>query len=135
MKRLNIMLADDHAEFRRVVREFLSRLPNVGNVYEVSDGQEAVDANEVLHPDIILMDIAMPGLNGLEATRIIKEKHPQTRVVIATMHDSPMYKQHAQEVKADAVFFKPKMKENLEALLGRHDLIVSSVLSEDGFPF
>ncbi|HWP81421.1 MAG TPA: response regulator transcription factor [Bacteroidota bacterium] len=130
MKKLNIMLADDHPEFRRVVREFLSRLPNVGNVYEVSDGHEAVHANEVLHPDIIVMDIGMPVMNGLEATRIIKEKHPETRVVIATMHDNPMYKQHAIEVKADGFFFKAQLKENLEAMLGSQHSPVSSLFGE-----
>ncbi len=114
---LKILVADDHEEFRRVVHEFLDRLPNIFVVGEASDGQEAVEQVERLRPDVVLMDISMPRQNGLEATRIIKERWPLTKVVIATMHDNPMYRIQALEVKADEFILKSTLKPSLESTL------------------
>lgn len=117
MQPLRVLVADDHKEFRRVVHDFLDRLPNISVVGEATDGREAVEQVEKLRPDLILMDISMPVMNGLEATKVIKAKHPEVRIVIATMHDNPMYRQHAQEAKADGFLFKSQLKENLEVML------------------
>lgn len=115
MDPIKVLIADDHRDFRRVVRDFLDRLPNVKVVGEACDGVEAVDKAGLLTPDVILMDIAMPHRNGLEATRMIKERWPAITVLIATMHDNPMYRVQAQEARADGFFLKSALKPSLEA--------------------
>ncbi|HLF19207.1 MAG TPA: response regulator transcription factor [Bacteroidota bacterium] len=118
MERITVLIADDHGDFRRVVHEFLDRLPNVSVVGEASDGREAVASVEKLRPDIVLMDIGMPFQSGLEATRIIKQRWPLTKVLIATMHDNLVYRMQAQEAKADGFILKSLMKPSLEAAFG-----------------
>jgi DNA-binding NarL/FixJ family response regulator len=118
MKQIRIVIVDDHLDFRRVVHEFLSRLPNISVVGEASDGEEAISKVEALHPDVVLMDIAMPKKSGLEATRIIKQRWPATKVMIATMHDNPIYRLQAMEAKADAFLLKTSLKPALEHEFG-----------------
>ncbi len=118
MNKIRVLIADDHVDFRRVVHEFLDRLPNVQVVGEASDGSEAVRQVEALQPDVVLMDIAMPRTSGLEATRIIKQRWPHLRVLIATMHDNPIYRLQAEEVKADAFILKSILKPSLEREFG-----------------
>jgi DNA-binding NarL/FixJ family response regulator len=115
MNRIKVLIADDHIDFRRIVREFLSRLPNVSVIGEAGDGSEAVKQVEKLIPDVVLMDISMPQMNGLEATRIIKQKWPSTKVLIATTYDDPMYRMQAFEAKADGFILKGSLKPSLEA--------------------
>ena len=118
MSKIRVLIADDHIDFRRVVHEFLDRLPNVLVVGEASDGDEAVRQVEALSPDVVLMDIAMPFRTGLEATRIIKKRWPGMRVLIATMHDNPIYRLQAMEAKADAFILKASLKPMLEQEFG-----------------
>ncbi|HTP79788.1 MAG TPA: response regulator transcription factor [Bacteroidota bacterium] len=118
MERIRVLIADDHRDFRRVVHEFLDRLPNVSVVGEAKDGDEAVKQVEKLAPDVVLMDIAMPNTGGLEATRIIKERWPQTKVLLATMYDNPMYRTQARKAKADGFFLKSSLKPSLDATFG-----------------
>lgn len=118
MERITVLIADDHRDFRKIVHEYLDRLPNVSVVGEAADGKEVVESVEKLHPDIVLMDIAMPFQSGLDATRIIKQRWPLTKVLIATIHDNPMYRIQAQEAKADGFILKSLMKPSLEATFG-----------------
>lgn len=118
MNKIRVLIADDHIDFRRVVHEFLERLPNVQVVGEASDGEEAVRQVEALAPDVVLMDIAMPRTSGLEATRIIKERWPHLRVLIATMHDNPIYRLQAEAAKADRFILKSVLKPMLEQEFG-----------------
>lgn len=117
MEKIRVLLADDHEEFRRVVAEFLKKLPHVSLVGFAANGHEAVEQTARLCPDLVLMDISMPGQNGLEATRIIKQKWPLVRVLIATTHDNPMYRLQADEAKADGFVRKSDLKPALEAFL------------------
>ncbi len=119
MERIKILIADDHRDFRKVVHEFLDRLPNVSVVGEAADGREVIESVERLQPDVVLMDIAMPFASGLEATRVIKQRWPSTKVFIATIHDNPVYRMQAQEAKADGFMLKSAMKPSLEATFGR----------------
>ena len=114
MKRIRVLIADDHRDFRKVLHDFLSHLPNVSVVGEACDGDDAVEQAGKLNPDVVLMDIQMPHKNGLEATKIIKDRWPEIKVVIATLSDSPEYRNRAQEVHADGFIVKSELKPSLE---------------------
>jgi DNA-binding NarL/FixJ family response regulator len=126
MKRIKVLIADDHRDFRRVVHEFLDRIPNVSVVGEATNGGEAVEKVEMLFPDVVLMDISMPLMNGLEATRIIKQRWPETKVLIATTYDDPTYRLQALEAKADGFILKGSLKPSLEATFGSQRVIPQS---------
>jgi DNA-binding NarL/FixJ family response regulator len=83
---LRIVLVDDHRMFREALHPLLAQTPGFEVVAEAGDGQEAVDLVAGLAPDIVVMDVSMPGLNGIEATRRILAERPQTRVVVLSMH-------------------------------------------------
>ncbi|MGI8825126.1 MAG: response regulator [Chloroflexota bacterium] len=86
-----VLLVDDHAIVREGLRLVLAAEENIEVIGEGGDGREALDLLEALHPDVIVMDIAMPNLNGLEATRQITRRFPAVRVVILTMHENQQY--------------------------------------------
>lgn len=118
MNSVRVLLVDDHAEFRRVVHEFLERLPQVTVVGEATNGQEAISQVEKLHPDFVLMDISMPVLNGLAAARIIKKGWPATKVFITTANDDATYRLQAQTAHADGFVPKAELKRGLEEAFG-----------------
>ena len=88
MSVLRILIADDHEVARRGIRALLESHPGWEVCAEAGDGREAVSAANRLKPDLVLLDIGMPSLNGLDATRQILAADPDTRVLILTMHDS-----------------------------------------------
>lgn len=87
MTEIRVLLADDHPMFRYGLRAVLASDPDTLLVGEAGTGDEAVTAARQLQPDVVLMDMAMPGLNGVEATRQILASHPQVNVVVVTMFD------------------------------------------------
>jgi two-component system response regulator NreC len=89
--RIRVLIADDHTILRAGLRLLLEAEADIGVVGEASDGDEAIALVESLRPDVVLMDIAMPGTNGLEATRLLKSQHPNVHVLALTMHRSDEY--------------------------------------------
>ena len=85
---IRVLLADDHALFREGVRSLLQTQPDIEVVGEVDDGRSAVREALALRPDVVLMDITMPQLDGIEATRQIAQRAPAVRVLVLTMHDN-----------------------------------------------
>ena len=88
MAGIRILLADDHEFVRRGVRSLIEMQPGWKIVAEAADGQAAVEKSKELKPDIVILDIGMPRLNGLEAARRVRAVSPQTKVLILSMHDS-----------------------------------------------
>ena len=87
MNKLRILIADDHPVFRYGMRALLGTMPDVEVVGEATTGDEVIQVAEILHPDVVLMDVHMPGLNGIEATRRIIRTLPQVRVLVVTMFE------------------------------------------------
>ena len=91
MSKIRVFLADDHLILREGIRALLEKVPDIEMVGEAADGEAAISSIEQLMPDVVLMDITMPGINGLEATRLIKQRYPQIKVLILTMHETDQY--------------------------------------------
>jgi DNA-binding NarL/FixJ family response regulator len=82
--RIKVLIVDDHAVLRQALRMLLENQPEVEVVGDASNGREALECSERLHPDVVLMDMVMPGLNGLEATRQIRRRAPKSKILILT---------------------------------------------------
>jgi DNA-binding NarL/FixJ family response regulator len=91
MKRIRILLADDHAVVRQGFKMILGAQPDMEIVGEAGNGREAVELAESLKPEVVVMDVSMPELNGIEATRRLGESLPHTRVLALSMHKDSVY--------------------------------------------
>ena len=132
-QRIRIIIVDDHAILRQALRLLLEGEPEVEVVGDAANGREAVALTEKLTPDVVLMDMVMPGLNGLEATRQIRKRCPNTRVLILTgyMEDE----QIISALRAGASGYVVKRSDTEELLLGiravqRGNTYFSSAISE-----
>lgn len=90
-KRITVLLADDHTVVREGLRNLLEAEGDIQVIGEAANGREAVSQARILRPDVIVMDIAMPGLNGLEATRQIRKAMPDAKVLILSAHSDESY--------------------------------------------
>lgn len=88
---IRVLLADDHAVVRKGVREFLEDEPDIQVVGEATDGQQAVDLAVALQPDVVVMDVSMPELTGVEATKRIRSLAPTVRILALTAYDDETY--------------------------------------------
>ena len=91
MNKIQVLLAEDHTIVRKGLRSFRNTEADIEATGEAQDGREAIEKAQQLHPDVVLMDIAMPFLNGLEATRQIKKRFPEVKVLILTTHTAQEY--------------------------------------------
>ena len=108
------LLVDDSAEFRRQIKAFLASDPDIEVVGEAVDGLDAIRQTRQLKPDLILMDVSMPGTNGIDATRQITSEMPETCVIVLTGHDLPEYREAALSSGASGYVVKKAL---IDALL------------------
>lgn len=106
MKTLRVILADDHTLVRAGLRSLVEQLKDVTVVAEANDGHEVLAAAASHHPDVVLMDITMPRMNGFEAALRLKKEHPQVKIIILSMHASEEYVLQALRAGASGYLVK-----------------------------
>ena len=132
-QRIRVLVVDDHMIMRQLLRRFLEDQTEIEVVGDAGSGREAVASVEKLSPDVVVMDMGMPGLNGMEATRQIRKRFPKTRVLILTMYMED--EQIVAALRAGAAGYVVKKSELEELLLGiravhRGNTYFSAALSE-----
>ena len=122
------MLVEDNSSFRQLVKNNLQEQFPSMKIIEAADGIEAFQKIDSHPPNLIFMDIQLPGENGLELTRKIKADHPDIIIIILTSHDSPEYREAAIRCKADYFFAK-------DSIIGNNGIfpLVKSILLGKGF--
>jgi len=116
-----VLLVDDHALVRAGIRALIGMLEGIEVVGEAGDGPEALSMVEELQPDVVLLDITMPGMNGLQALEEIVNRFPKVRVIILTMHEAREYA--IQALRAGAAGFIPKSAASTELKLAIETVI------------
>lgn len=114
---MKILVADDHTLVRAGLTSLIARLPEMEVVGEAADGRQALRMVRDLLPDIVLMDISMPGLNGLEAAERIHGIHPKTKIIILSMHANEEYVAQALKAGASGYLLKDAATAELEMAL------------------
>ncbi len=118
-KPIRVILADDHTLVRAGIRVLLEKLPGVEVVGEADDGREVLNLVKQNQPDVVLMDITMPGLNGLEAATRLAKEFPGVRVIILSMHDNEEYVWRALKAGAAGYLLKKAAMAELATALQR----------------
>ncbi|HEY7465222.1 MAG TPA: response regulator transcription factor [Dehalococcoidia bacterium] len=117
MKTIRILLVDDQRSVRRGLAMRLELEPDITVVGEAEDGVSALSAASVFRPDVLVMDYEMPAMNGIEATRKLREMGSHSRVVMLSIHDNPAVKRQATEAGIDAFVAKHQPSEALLAAI------------------
>jgi len=110
---IKVILADDHRIFRKGLKSLLSEKENIEVLAEADNGDEALEAARKYKPEIVVMDIAMPKMDGIEATRKIRERFPDTEVVVLSMHAKKAYIDQVLKAGAKGYVLKDSDEENL----------------------
>ena len=118
-QRIRVVLADDHPIVRAGIRETLKRVPGVEIVGEASEGREAIELVKSLGPEMVFMDVSLPGLNGLEAAERILKAFPQVRVIILSRHENEEYYWRALRIGAAGYLLKKAVVAELEKAVQR----------------
>lgn len=116
---IRLLIADDHALVRSGLRSMLQREPDIEIVGEACNGREAVELCRSLGPDLVLMDVRMPEMDGLEATRAVKHEHPGLGVLMVTMHENRDYMLEATKAGAAGYVLKDASREELLSAVRR----------------
>lgn len=133
-----IVLAEDHAGFRRLIRLELESAGDVQVVGEVDDGEELLNLLEQISPDLVILDISMPRMSGLEAAKRIQNSHPQIKILILTMHKNPAYLREAEKLGVSGYLLKEEMDETLLTAIRQiraGHTYISPLLAEAGANF
>lgn len=104
---MTVMLVDDNRNFRRMVKSILAG--TVEQFFECNDGSEAVEAYDLHHPDWVLMDIQMPNVDGITATRMLKDAYPEARIIILSSFGDDGLRESARSAGADAYVLKEQL--------------------------
>jgi two-component system response regulator NreC len=113
MAKTRIIITDDHTLFRQGIRTLLSAEPDLEVIGEAANAADAITIARQLHPDIVLMDIGMPGMSSFEATRQIRKERPETRVVFLSMYDDDDYLSESLAIGANGYLLKDSPAEQL----------------------
>jgi DNA-binding NarL/FixJ family response regulator len=133
MSAYRVVLADDHVMVRQGVKRILKEIPDLEVVGEVGDGLELLELLKKGHPDLILLDISMPHLQGIEATKKIKAKCPDIKILLLTMHKNKEYLYHAIAAGAEGYLLKEDADTELLsaiATIRQGGSYISSLMSE-----
>jgi DNA-binding NarL/FixJ family response regulator len=129
---IRVLLADDHTLVRAGLRAVVEQFPGVDAVLEAADGREALAAVDASEPDLVLLDIAMPGLNGLDACAQIVREHPRSKVIILSSHGSEPYVLQALRSGASGYLLKDAAVTELAMAISaalRGELYITSAVS------
>lgn len=113
MNVIKVLIADDHALVRESVKAILANENDIEVVATASDGKEAIELSETYHPDVVVMDISMPQIDGIHATRLMREKDLETRIVILSMHVNETLVQQAIRLGAQGYVLKRQATDEL----------------------
>ena len=116
---IRLLIADDHALVRSGLRSMLQWEPGIEIVGEAHNGREAVELCRSLRPDLVLMDVRMPEMDGLEATRAVKREHPEIGVLMVTMHENRDYMLEATKAGAAGYVLKDASRNELLSAVRR----------------
>jgi DNA-binding NarL/FixJ family response regulator len=128
-----ILLAEDHVIFRDLVRKSLNEIPSLEVVGETGDGRELLASVEILKPQMIILDITIPSLSGLEVAQKIKRDHPEIKILLLTMHKSKEHLARAMEAGVDGYMLKEDaFQELLKAIeaIRKDKFYISKLLSQ-----
>ena len=117
MNKIKILIADDHELIRQGVRSILHSVRDAQVVGEAVTGLQAVEQTQKLKPDVVVMDLAMPELDGIEATRQIRSANPSTQVIVLTMHDSEIMVRRVLNAGASGYVLKSELANKLKTAL------------------
>lgn len=117
MEELRVLLVESHATLRKAIAEVITSLPGVRLVAEVEDGREVISIASQRKSDVILLDITLAGLSGLEVTRLVKQELPQIPVVILLDEEDEDYKKAVEQCGAGGYLVKSRITEELPSLL------------------
>jgi DNA-binding NarL/FixJ family response regulator len=113
MKIIKTLIVDDDPEFRRFLREFLSDQPGLEIVGEAADGKQALEKVKKIKPDLVLLDIRMPRIDGFTALDMLKRKYPQVRIIILTIFDDLEYQDSVKKSGSDGYVVKSNLVKDL----------------------
>lgn len=133
MEKIKILLADDHSLIRSGIRNLFQGSKEFVFVGEAGDGEETIKKTEELAPDVVIVDIAMPKISGIEVTRIIRQRSPSTQVLVLTMHENEEYIYQIVKSGAGGYVLKSAGKDEIEAAIravARGDKFFSPRISE-----
>ncbi len=133
MSKIRVLLADDHTIVRQGLRALLDTHEDIEIVGEAENGRQAFEKTEQISPDIVVLDITMPYLNGIEATRKIKKMNPEIKVIVLTVHDSEEYVHQILQAGASGYLLKESAVSDLVSAINavnKGDVFLSPTISK-----
>jgi two-component system invasion response regulator UvrY len=112
-EKINVLLVDDHAVVRAGYKTYLSLCDKIGMVQEADRGESACQLYERQHPDVVVLDISMPGIGGFETIRRLVQRDPRCRILVFSIHDEPIYASRALKAGAKGYIIKSSVPETL----------------------